>query len=81
MAVERFEGLTDAQLAVFEQIALNQDAGHNPRTLQVLRDRGLIEAEEVNMGGHPPMTVTRYHVPIHVHMRWCAWAGENVVPD
>lgn len=71
-----FAGLTANQRRVFEAIAINEDGGHHPKTLRVLLNRGLIvAAEELDQRGWPPLMITRYHVPLPIHMKWCAWCA------
>lgn len=79
---KRFAGLTPAQQRVFEQIATGNDAGHNNRTLGALVHKGLIEKEQTPGGSYRGKTIfwiTRYYVPLPVHMRWCVWCAEQ--PD
>ena len=73
---------TERQREVFEQIATGQDAAHHPATLAVLERKGLIAAETAtDRQGWPPVTIKRYHVPLGLHMQWCAWCSENVGDD
>lgn len=78
--MKRFRDLTPAQLRVFEQVACNNDKGHNPATLEKLVAAGLIEetGEEWPGDGWGVFRVMRYSVPIGVHMEWCAWCAENM---
>lgn len=71
------DGLTMAQRRVLGAVAINQDGGHHPLSLKGLQGLGLIESYPERLGGHPPRTVTRWRVPIHVHMAWCAWCAES----
>lgn len=68
---------TERQRAAFEQIGIGQDAGHHPATLAALESKGLI-ASTREIEGYPPVTIKRYHVPLPLHMQWCAWCSENV---
>lgn len=77
-------GCTRQQVAVFEQIAMNNDGGHHPATLAVLERKGLIVGEYEPVygpGRHPidriPIMIRRYHVPLHVNLQWCVWASEQ----
>ena len=73
-----FPGLTAAQRRVFEAIAVNDDGGHHPKTLRVLLKRRLIvAAEEEDHRSWPPMLITRYHVPLPIHIEWCAWCDRQ----
>ena len=73
---------TERQRRVFEQIAIAQDVGHHPATLAVLERKGLITSKTENgRQGSLPVTIKRYHVPLPLHMQWCAWCSENVDDD
>jgi len=63
-----FEKLTANQLSVFEQICINNDAGHNQQTLDALVRRGLIEMyEDDESEGLFSFKIKRYRVPILIH--------------
>lgn len=76
------KGLTKAQRAAFERIAINQQpmAGH--KTLVKLRELGLIDYENEVIGRDAlgKITVPRWFVPLPVHHQWCQWAGETQIP-
>ena len=64
--------LTRAQRSAFERIAIGLDRGVHPKSAAVLLRQGLIEAEEETLPSWPtPVTITRYFVPLPVHMDWC----------
>jgi len=69
-----FRNLPDAQAQVFEQIAVNNDAGHHPATVKALLKKGLIEQTGERQG---LLTVFRYHVPMPIHIEWCQWCAEQ----
>jgi DNA-binding HxlR family transcriptional regulator len=81
------KGMTKAQIATFERIAINQPpyaSGRtlSDRTLKALLDRGLIE--RVSRENRDPTTGWKfewweYHVPLPIHMRWCEWCSQQ--PD
>ncbi|MHC4510751.1 MAG: hypothetical protein ACYTAO_17650 [Planctomycetota bacterium] len=72
------DALSESQRDVLGQIAMNQDGGHNPRTLKSLLKRGLIEvALAWDRRFWPAVQIRRYSVPVHVHVAWCAWCTEN----
>lgn len=75
-----FDALSPAQQRVAGNVALNQDQGHSPRVLARLVELGVIEACEERLGGHPPLIVTRYRMPLGVHVAWCAWCSRQY-PD
>ncbi|HEV2508619.1 hypothetical protein [Bosea sp. (in: a-proteobacteria)] len=74
-------GLSKRAHEVFEQIAIGNDlAGHHPRILDTLVFRALIERSEEQVAGpfaNTTMTISRYCVPLPVHMAWCSWCNEN----
>ena len=73
---------TKRQREVFEQIGIGQDAGHHPATLAALERKGLIASKtEIDRQGYPPVTIKRYHVPLLLHMQWCAWCAENTTAE
>jgi hypothetical protein len=78
------EKLSAKQRHVLGMIAINEDRGHPPTTIHSLMKKGLIIAHQEQIygpGNTPidriPMTVTRYDVPIPVHIAWCEWCSEN----
>jgi hypothetical protein len=73
-----FDALTPAQEAAIHNVAMSQEGqGHAPKVLKKLVDLGFIVARERNMGGHPPMTITVYEMPIAVHMQWAFWCASK----
>lgn len=73
--MKTFRNLPKAQAAVFDQLCVQNDAGHNPATLKALMKKGLIvERREV----HGAFSISRYDVPTTVHMEWCQWCSEQV---
>ena len=72
--MKNFKGLSDKQLRVFEQIAINNDAAHNERTLDSLVKRGLKKKKKQTITGG---FIWRYDVPLLVHLEWCEWCAEN----
>lgn len=69
--LQPFDKLTSSQLVVFEQIAINNDSGHNQRTLDLLVRRGLIE--EYHERQAVIFKIRRYRVPVGVHRAWCRY--------
>lgn len=74
-----FNKLTKAQRRVLGLIAINQDEGHHPRTLEALLKKGLIRRTAQILPGPLPVRVYIYYVPIHVHIAWCQWCCDH--PD
>ncbi len=79
MATLDMDTLTERQQYVLGSIAIGQDGGHHPRTLQVLAERGLIVGHRVQLAGMPPVEVVRWEVPIDVHIQWAEWCAAQ--PD
>jgi hypothetical protein len=77
------KGMTKAQIAAFERIAVNEPNGANHQTLVALRAKGLIdyESEVVGRDALGLVTVPRWFVPLPVHAQWCEWCGEQQDPD
>ena len=75
--MKRFKNLIQAQFAVFEQIATGGDAGHHPATLKALVQKNMIIEIEEKLGGVMPLVITRYEVPLRVHIEWCRWCAAN----
>lgn len=75
---ERFEGLTKRQTEVLSLCAINEDGGHPRKVLESLAKKGYLEAyEEAHRDRLGAFTITRYRVPLDVHIRWCFWCSEN----
>lgn len=78
------KGMTKAQIAAFERIAVNEPHRATNRTLAALLTEGLVESQERIIPGSRPwlnICVTDYRVPTIPHMQWCRWASENVRDD
>ena len=77
--MKRFKSLSKAQYYVFEQICVNNDAGHNKRTLKALEKKGLIKCKiiprrDISVGF---INVLRSYVPLDIHQEWCQWCSDN----
>ncbi len=72
--VETFKGLGAHEALILGKIAINDDLGHPATILVALEEKGLIE-RYTDEAGFPPMTVTRWKVPVPVHMEWCEWCA------
>jgi hypothetical protein len=72
-----FGTLTPAQLRVFGAISINNDLGHHDKVLHRLEELTLIERHTQNTGGFPPMKLTRWTIPVAVHIAWCYWCEKN----
>lgn len=73
-----FRNLSKKQLAVFEQIAINNDTGHNPNTIDSLFRRRLIESyQEGQDDGTGGYYTFRFRVPLPIHAEWCEWRASQ----
>jgi hypothetical protein len=73
-------GMTKAQRATFERIAISQPPYAGERTLTALLARGVVE--RVHRESRDPISGFtfswwEYHVPLPVHMQWCEWCSEQ----
>ena len=74
-----FRNLSPTQSAVFEQIAIGRDEGHNQRTLDTLMKKKLItQSQESGVDHIGQFYIYRYEVPLDVHMEWCAWCTSQL---
>jgi hypothetical protein len=73
------KGMTKAQIAAFERIAVNEPNGANHQTLVKLRERGLIdyETDVVGRDALGPISVPRWFVPLPIHAQWCEWCSQE----
>lgn len=75
-----FDALTPAQQAAVHNVACCQEGvGCSQKVLRRLADKGFIAPRTKHIGGYPPMTVTVYEMPVHVHIRWAEWCSS--LPD
>ena len=79
MTASFMDDLNDRQRDVFGQICIGHDAGHHPRVLRSLAERGLIVGYREVLDGHPPVEIVRWEVPIPAHIEWARWCAEQ--PD
>ncbi len=72
-------GMTKAQRAAFELIAINEHPRATRSTFDALIKKGLIEErrEVVGRDALGSVVATRYHVPLPIHMQWCEWCAEQ----
>jgi len=64
-------GMTRAEIAAFEAIAINRSPHCSKRTLERLFSRGMIEKSERKA------LLDDYFVPLPIHIQWCEWASER----
>lgn len=74
-----FRNLPKTQADVFEQIAVNNDGGHHPKTVASLLKKGLIGVTRECLRGSPSVVIERYFVPTPIHIEWCNWCSDQ--PD
>ena len=49
--------------------------------LAKLEELGVVESYRENQGGHPPLMVKRYQMPIRIHIAWCEWCARSFKED
>jgi hypothetical protein len=84
MSAAPFAGLTKPQKRALADVAFGGDGtGFSPRTLVVLRDRGLIESYDRRVGRDRfgEIVVKAWTMPIPVHIEFCAWVVEQPEAD
>jgi hypothetical protein len=71
-------GMTKAQIAAFERIAVGQLPMATHKTLMVLRAKGLIDYTEkvVGLDALGKITIPEWFVPLSVHRQWCEWCSK-----
>lgn len=81
-----FSGLTDKQgwLILYQGWRVGQrypDGSIWPqpskRTVKKLIERGLMAAVDIRMPGQMSISVTEYHVPLHVHAAYCLFCDSK----
>lgn len=73
----RMDALTARQREVLGEIACGQDGGHPTATLEALERKGLIVGFLARCQGWPPVIITRWQVPLDVHMQWAQWCADQ----
>jgi hypothetical protein len=73
--------LTPRQQDVLSALAIGQDEGHHPKTLQALAAKGLIESDQETLPGRLPVIIQRYYVPLFVHIAWAQWGSEQCTEE
>lgn len=73
------KGMTKAQREAFERIAINQPPMASHKALLALRQKGLIDYEDREIGRDAlgAIKVPLWFVPLPIHMQWCEWASEQ----
>ncbi|MGI5247560.1 hypothetical protein [Dactylosporangium sp. CA-139066] len=79
MTTRDMDALTPSQRDVLGAIAIGLDSGHPYEVLVALAEKGLIVGHHERAAGWPPVVVTRWEVPLDVHIRWAAWCSAQ--PD
>jgi hypothetical protein len=78
MADLDMDALTEPQRNVLGWIAIGQDRGHHSSTLKALEAKGLIVGHSYILTSQPPVKVTRWGLPIAVHIQWAEWCSRQV---
>lgn len=74
------KGMTPAQIAAFEQIAISAPPNCTWSTLDALLKRGVIERGkgETRRDAMGVYEIPKFHVPMAIHAQWCQWCTEQV---
>ena len=73
------KGMTKAQIAAFEQIAINQPPQCKWETIDALLKAGVVERgpSERRRDAIGVYDIPNFFVPLPIHMQWCQWASEQ----
>jgi len=74
--------MTKAQVAAFEQIAINQFPACRWSTIDALLKAGVVAKgpPEVRRDAMGVYEIPSFYVPLPIHMQWCEWCSEQVDP-
>lgn len=77
------KGMTKAQIAAFEAIAVNAPPCCHPETIDALLKKGVIErGDDVEkQDGFGKYSLPQYFVPVAIHMQWCEWCSQQIESD
>ena len=64
-------GMTRAEIAAFEAIAINRSPRCSKRTLEKLLSRRVIEKSDRKA------LLDNCFVPLPIHIQWCEWASQR----
>ena len=81
MTTHPCKGMTRAQIAAFEQIAINQQPLCKWVTIDALLNAGVIERgeDEIRRDAMGVYNIPNFFVPLSIHHQWCQWCSEQ--PD
>lgn len=73
------KGMTKAQRAAFERIAIGQPPMAAHKVLLKLRERGLVDYTDKIVGRDAlgKIIVPEWFVPFAIHAQWCEWCSEQ----
>ena len=77
------KGMTPAQIAAFEALAINQTPHVGQKTIDILIKRGVVaygpfKTMRDALGTY---TVPTFYVPLPIHAQWCEWCSEQGEED
>lgn len=80
-----YQGLPQRQFEALSSIAFGGDGeGYHPKTLEALKNKGLVEPYEnkiYGIGNSPidriPLVVIAYYMPIAEHIQFCQWCADQ----
>ncbi|GGM52635.1 hypothetical protein ACFFX1_55440 [Dactylosporangium sucinum] len=73
------DALTNRQREVLGAIACGDDQHHHRKVLKALADLGLIVEHRVRLADGLPVEISRWEVPLDVHIQWAEWCAAQ--PD
>ena len=77
-AIKVIKRLSESQRNVLNHILINQDSGHNLRTVESLLKMGLVVPLEEVLPGKIPVKILRCGYTIPVHMAWCQVCSDEI---
>lgn len=73
-----FNSMTVAQREAACRIGFGEDqVGTADVTLKFLEKKGILESSQSILPGRLPVRITKYYMPIHVHINFCEWLAEQ----
>lgn len=74
------KGMTKAQVAAFEAIAINEIPQNGWNSIDKLIERGVIERgpNETRRDAMGVYSIPSFFVPLPIHHQWCQWCSERV---
>lgn len=76
------DGMTETQIAAFEQIATGQPANCQWPDIDALMSRGVIARgeDDIRRDAMGIYRIPSFFVPVPVHAAWCEWCNTTQIP-